>query len=87
MWITMSSYPLILGERPYKCKLCSNTYKQGAHLMHHVRSVHQGIKQQSKKDMPEHEKEALKRVCGVCGKILASDVSLKERIFILQLDS
>ena len=83
----MSSYPLTSGERPYKCKLCSNTYKQGAHLMHHVRSVHQGIKQQSKKDMPEHEKEALKRVCGVCGKILASDVSLKERIFILLLDS
>jgi hypothetical protein len=78
----MSSYPLTSGERPYKCKLCTHSYKQGAHLRHHVKSVHQGIRiVQSRKDMTEEEKEALKRVCGICGKILANYHSWKERIF------
>jgi uncharacterized Zn-finger protein len=74
---------MFLGERPHKCLLCSNSYKQSAHLKHHVRSVHEGIKpSQAKRDLPEHKKEALKRVCNICGKILNTYQGFKGSIFL-----
>ena len=32
------------GEKPYQCKLCSNRYRQRAHLRTHMKASHAGIK-------------------------------------------
>ena len=30
------------GEKPYKCHVCANSYRQKAHLMMHIQVLHQG---------------------------------------------
>ena len=55
------------GERPYKCHLCSNTYKHNADLQQHILAGHLGKRP---------------HVCDVCGRAFTEKRSLKDHRLI-----
>ena len=72
MWMWINQKSQCLGERPYKCKTCGDSFKQGAHLRTHIGLKHEGKKLKKQK--------TVKPMCGVCGKVCSSAIAYKEMV-------
>jgi uncharacterized Zn-finger protein len=57
------------------CDICGKAYKHHNDLKNHVASAHEGVELKKRK-LKSVKKEG--KMCGVCGKVLASVVSMKE---------
>ena len=69
-FLSINFSAIFLDERPYSCETCGKTFKQPAHLATHIDIMHKGN---------SHKYGGKLRVmCGTCGKVLKSKMSLKE---------
>ena len=59
-----------LGERPYACDQCGQTFVQRAHMLTHIKLVHEGKKL-------AYNQNQTPAMCGVCGKTFTNKRGLK----------
>ncbi len=58
------------------CDICGKAYKHHNDLKNHVATAHEGVEMKKRVVKSGVKKEG--KMCGVCGKVLASVVSMKE---------
>ena len=67
-----------IGERPYSCEVCGDSFRQSSHLKTHRALKHEGKKV---KDIVTRAKQ-VETMCGVCGKVCSSKAQHKEQFYV-----